>query len=138
MLKRPLSIFEIRFKKYIVQMLYDMDGFIDDMLYPEDPGSVLYVNLLSYVYPSLPTMANSLTNKRIRGSKYLSNMKHRLMEQEIKPYQYTFKSLCQSMGIIATNDAMNLYRIILCGHGVGFGVRDGVVYVVKSEPEGGD
>jgi hypothetical protein len=32
---------------------------------------------------------------------------------------------------------MNLYRIILCGHGVGFDVKGGVVYVVRNSRAGG-
>lgn len=125
MLNRPLSLFEKRFKTYVVQTLYHSDNFIDDMLLPPDTASMYFVNLLSYIYPALPSKVNRLPMKTVWNNKYFSGLYRRLREQEIAPYQCTFRSLWGSMGIKDPDNVMNLYRIILVADGFDFAVKGG-------------
>jgi RNA polymerase sigma factor (sigma-70 family) len=137
MLTRPLSPFEMRFKSYIVRMLHEMSSFIDERLCPESSCDTWFINILSYIYPALPSRANRLTIQEIWRSKHLSNIYGRLKKQEIGLHQFTFENIYQSMGIKDPDDIMDLYRILLCGHWAGIDVKDGVAYVVRTGSSGG-
>lgn len=136
-LKSSLSCYETVFKDYILQMLPEMSDYIDQRIQPPAGMDKYYfINILSHIYPSLPTNTNRLLYSQFFSNKYFARMFHRMMEMEPDVHHYTFKSLCEAMQLEKPDDIMNLYRILLCGYGLGFEVEDGNIYLTRTNRGG--